>query len=73
MKKYVLRNRIKAARAELNLTQSDLARLAGVSKTTICNLESNKVGLTTRLALKICIALKKSFNELFYIEMENKK
>ena len=64
----VLRNRLKAARAEQGLSQQDLARLVGVSRQTISSIETGQFGPTAKLALVICIALDKKFEELFYFD-----
>ncbi len=63
-----LRNRLKAARAEAGLSQTDLARLVGVSRQTISSIETGLFNPTAKLALVLCIALDKKFEELFYFE-----
>lgn len=64
----VLRNRLKVARAEKNLSQGELAELVGVSRQTISSIETGIFCPTARLALLLCIALDKKFEELFYFE-----
>lgn len=64
----VLRNRIKVGRVEKSLTQDQLAKLVGVSRQTIGSIEKGQFNPTAKLALIICIALDKKFEELFYIE-----
>ena len=64
--KLVLRNRLKEVRAEKNLSQEDLARLVGVSRNTISSIETGQFCPTAKLALVLCIALDKKFEELFY-------
>lgn len=61
-----LKNRLKVARAEKNLSQSDLAELVGVSRNTISSIETGQFNPTAKLALILCIALDKKFEELFY-------
>lgn len=61
-----LKNRLKEARAEKGLSQAQLARLAGVSRNTISSIETGQFCPTAKLALLLCIALDKSFEELFY-------
>lgn len=65
----ILKNNLKLARAEKNLTQSELAALVGVSRQTICSIESNVFNPTAKLALILCIALDKKFEELFYFDV----
>ena len=64
--KLVLRNRLKVARAERGLSQGELAKLVGVSRQTISSIETGQFNPTARLALILCIALDKKFEELFY-------
>ncbi len=64
--KLVLRNRLKEVRAEKNLSQGELAALVGVSRNTISSIETGQFCPTAKLALILCIALDKKFEELFY-------
>lgn len=64
--KLVLKNRLKFARAERGLSQGELARLVGVSRQTISSIETGQFNPTAKLALVLCIALDKKFEELFY-------
>lgn len=61
-----LKNRLKVARAEKNLSQGDLAELIGVSRNTISSIETGQFNPTAKLALILCIALDKKFEELFH-------
>ncbi|MEG0303849.1 helix-turn-helix transcriptional regulator, partial [Gordonibacter sp.] len=64
----VLRNRLKVARAERSLSQVELARLVGVSRQTISSIETGQFNPTAKLALVLCIALDKKFEDLFYFD-----
>ncbi|MBZ1534265.1 helix-turn-helix transcriptional regulator, partial [Leuconostoc mesenteroides] len=64
----VLKNKLKVARAEKNINQNNLAKLVGVSRQTISNIETYEYIPSAKLALLICIALDKKFEELFYFE-----
>lgn len=64
--KLILKNRIKEARAERRLSQAALAELVGVSRNTISSIETGQFNPTAKLALILCIALDKKFEELFY-------
>ena len=66
--KLILRNRIKVARAEKNISQGDLAKMVGASRQTISSIETGTFNPSAKLALIICIALDKKFEELFYLE-----
>jgi putative transcriptional regulator len=61
-----LKNRLKVARAERGLSQGELAELVGVSRQTISSIETGQFNPTAKLALILCIALDKKFEELFY-------
>ena len=64
----ILKNRLKVARAEKGLSQTQLAELVGVSRNTISSIETGQFNPTAKLALILCIALDKKFDELFYFE-----
>lgn len=62
----ILKNNLKNARAERKLSQTELAALVGVSRNTISSIETGRFNPTAKLALLLCIALEKKFEELFY-------
>ena len=62
----VLKNRLKEIRSEQKLSQAQLAEMVGVSRNTISSIETGQFNPTAKLALIICIALDKKFEELFY-------
>jgi len=62
----ILYNRLKEARLEKRLSQAQLADMVGVSRNTISSIETGQFNPTAKLALIICIALDKKFEELFY-------
>lgn len=66
--KLVLKNHLKEARNENNLSQAGLAKLVGVSRNTISSIETGQFNPTAKLALILCIALDKKFEELFYFD-----
>ena len=61
-----LKNNLKEARNEKGLSQQQLADLVGVSRNTISSIETGQFNPTAKLALILCIALDKKFEELFY-------
>lgn len=61
-----LQNRLKEARLEKNLSQSQLAEMVGVSRNTISSIETGQFNPTAKLALILCIALDKKFEDLFF-------
>jgi len=64
----VLLNHVKQARTEAGLSQAQLAEMVGVSRNTISSIETSQFCPTAKLALVLCIALDKKFEELFYFE-----
>ena len=64
--KLVLHNNLKTVRAEQKLSQVKLAEKVGVSRQTISNIETGEFVPTARLALLLCLALDKKFEDLFY-------
>ena len=66
--KLVLKNNLKEARAEKKLSQSQLAEMVGVSRNTISSIETGQFNPTAKLALILCIALDKKFEDLFYFD-----
>ena len=63
-----LKNNLKSIRAEKGMTQTDLANRVGVSRNTISSIETEQFNPTAKLALILCIALDKKFEEVFYFE-----
>lgn len=61
-----LKNRLKVARAEKNISQGELAKMVGVSRQTISSVETGTFNPSAKLALIICTASDKKFEELFY-------
>lgn len=68
MNPLVLQNRVKEARMQVGLSQAQLADMVGVSRNTISSIETGQFCPTAKLALVLCIALDKKFEELFYFE-----
>jgi putative transcriptional regulator len=63
-----LRNRLRVARAERELSQEELARLAGVTRQTISSVENEQYCPSALLAFVLASRLGKPVAELFYIE-----
>ena len=64
--KLILKNNLKSARQEKGMSQAELAQLVGVSRNTISSIEVGAFNPTAKLALILCTALDKKFEELFY-------
>ena len=63
-----MKNRLKVARAEMYLTQEELAKRIGVSRQTINAVESGRYVPSTVLALKMAQVFGKSVEEIFFLE-----
>lgn len=62
----ILKNNISSVRKAKKMSQRELAELIGVSRNTISSIETGQFNPTAKLALILCIALDKKFEELFY-------
>ncbi len=67
-----LRNRLKVARAERNLSQEQLASLAGVTRQTISSIETGQYNPSTLLAFILARKLNKKVEEIFYLEEDKR-
>mgnify|MGYP003299505072 FL=1 len=65
--------RIKFRRIELNMSQADLAKKAGVTRQTIGMIESGEFNPSLKLCLSICWALGLTLNDLFWEDEPNEK
>ena len=66
--RYRLANRLRVARAERPLSQTELAMAVGVSRQTISSIETGQYGPSTLLALRLAAVLGVPVDELFWIE-----
>lgn len=66
-------NRLKEYRARFNLSQTDLGKLAGVSRQTISLIERGDYNPSVTLALKIAKILNATVEELFSYLEENEQ
>ena len=64
--KLILQNNLRNIRIEKNISQQQLADMVGVSRNTISSIETGQFNPTAKLALIICIALDKKFEDIFY-------
>lgn len=64
--KLELQNRIRMWRAEKRMSQGELAELVGVSRQTISSIENLQFCPSAKLAMLLCVALDKKFEEVFF-------
>ena len=63
-----MKNRIRVVRAEVRVTQQQLADALGVSRQTVNAVESGKFVPSTVLALKMARFFNKNVEEIFQLE-----
>ena len=63
-----LHTKIREYRENRGMKQAELAELVGVSRNTISSIETGQFNPTAKLALILCIALDKKFEDLFYFD-----
>ena len=62
----ILKNNLKEVRNKKGFSQAQLADLVGVSRNTISSIETGQFNPTAKLALVLCVALDKKFEDIFY-------
>ena len=60
--------KLMTARAEKGVSQTELALRVGVTRQTVCLIEAGKYNPTLALCLRICKALGKTLDEIFWEE-----
>lgn len=68
MSNITLRNRLKVARAEKDLSQEELANLVGVTRQTISSIETGQYCPSALLAFLLASKLEKPVENLFFLE-----
>ena len=63
-----INNKMKRARQAKSISQTELAKLIGVSRQTINMIENGDYNPTIALCIKICRALDKTLDDLFWEE-----
>jgi putative transcriptional regulator len=66
-----LRNSLKVLRAQLNITQEELAASIGVTRKTINTIERGRFAPSTILALKLAAFFKTPVEEIFYLDEDS--
>lgn len=65
--------KMKFRRIEMNMSQSDLAKKAGVTRQTIGLIESGDFNPSLNLCIAICRALDVTLNDLFWEDENNEE
>ncbi len=69
----IMTNKLKVLRAEHNLTQEELAKHVGATRSTINYLEKNEYLPSLALATKIARFFSKPIEEIFIVSFEDEK
>ncbi len=64
----MVNKKMKQARADKGLSQAELAKIIGVSRQTINMIENGDYNPTIALCIKLCRALDKTLNDIFWEE-----
>ncbi|MCT1904490.1 helix-turn-helix transcriptional regulator [Oceanobacillus sojae] len=64
----MVKNNLKVARIQVDLTQQQLAEKTGVTRQTISLIEKGNYNPTLNLCLEICYAVNKTLDEVFWRE-----
>ena len=62
---YILKNRLRVARAERDISQEELAKLAGVTRQTINAIELGKYSPSLEVAFRIAVAFGVRLEDVF--------
>ena len=65
---YVLKNRLKELRARDGINQTEMAKLAGISRQTVSLIERGEYTPSILIALKIAQTFKEPVEQVFCIE-----
>lgn len=68
MTTHAIANRLKVARVEVNMTQSELADHVGVARQTIGLIEAGRYNPSLALCIKLALATGKTLDGLFWPE-----
>ncbi len=66
-----MKNNLRVARVQVDLTQQQLAEKVGITRQTVSLIEKGKYNPSLKLCLNICYAVNKSLDEIFWIEKES--
>lgn len=65
-----MENQVKRVREQLGLTQEDLSKKSGISRSVLANIENNRAkNYTAKTMIAIADALNKRVDEIFFVTM----
>ncbi len=68
-----MKNNVKLARLQAELTQQELADRVGITRQTVSLIEKGKYNPSLKLCLQICYAVQSKLDGLFWVEEEELK
>lgn len=69
----IVKNNVRIARVQVNLTQQQLAESVGITRQTVSLIEKGKYNPSLKLCLAICHVVHKSLDELFWVDKEERE
>lgn len=66
-----MKNHVKIARVQVDLTQQQLADVVGITRQTVSLIEKGKYNPSLKLCLQICYAVNAKLDDIFWIEQED--
>ncbi len=67
-----MKNKVKIARVQMELTQQQLAEKVGITRQTVSLIEKGKYNPSLKLCLAICDVVHKTLDELFWMDKEDR-
>ncbi|MBU5465873.1 helix-turn-helix transcriptional regulator [Virgibacillus sp. MSJ-26] len=67
-----MKNNVKLARVQVDLTQQELAEKVGITRQTVSLIEKGKYNPSLKLCLAICDVVNQSLDELFWVDKEDR-
>lgn len=67
-----VKNNVKLARVQVDLTQQELAEKVGITRQTVSLIEKGKYNPSLKLCLAICDVVNQSLDELFWVDKEDR-
>lgn len=69
--KLKIQSRIHVCRAEMRITQQELADAIGVTRATIISIEKGNYNPSLELSFRIALFFRKNIQDIFFVEEDN--
>lgn len=67
-----MKNNVKMARVQMDLTQQQLAEKVGITRQTVSLIEKGEYNPTLKLCYSICDVVNKTLDDLFWVDKEER-